>query len=578
MVIDFKENGGNGAEDKKKSSDRPSAPSAPAQEIDENEELSRKLCQKALERVRAIAKGNGVPTKAIILKEGCADIIYFEARNRFKIENAVSEKNVAGRENGEVCSGRGDIQQRIQTAGEALTKNKEIHSYTKQLLEKRPELGFAATDIVIKLDKYNKRFVVHESCSVCRGDGKIECKHCHGKGREICERCHGERFMMCTQCRGTRMMNTANGQQRCTMCNGEGRIPCRYCHQTGQQQCRNCKATGQIPCNECNRTGWRSRVSTMQVRALAAFEFDEENMPQELPQIIKDLRGAFITEKHGQARIINDTKREEALGAKTNRQDYIIGYDVWVPWGDITFLIKRKAQDLPLEGKIFGYQAEVLFLPDFLDNFTHKALSTMQEAALGRGNIAEKIHNAARYRVVREAVLAAARFSPGKGKKFLETKYPFGFSGGALSKLLQNTDTALKHITKAPRQKGLIFGLVLATALQALYFLSPIREIITAMLPSVPARAALDMAITALCAFIAVTTIKITAKKALHDAIGKILPPAVRQKLMPKAGSAAFYAILGTLGAFLALNEATTHIANIATPEWFSFIRGKILP
>lgn len=532
------------------------------------------VVEKGMERLHAVIKGNGLKKSSMTLDKCEGRVLEFQARNRFKIEPTISEKQTTGREQGEVCGSAADVKSRIQNEIETLGQNRDIKKYTIKQLKDRKDKGFGVPHQSIKLDKHKHRYVLHESCNICRGDGKIECKHCKGKGREVCNRCHGDRFMVCNMCRNTGVMNTANGQQQCTECRGEGRIPCRYCNQSGQQQCSMCKSTGQLGCQECNQSGWRSKVTAVQFKAVNSFEYDKENLPAEVIAVIDDLGPELISDNHAEAKIIEDISRDKEIDQKGRENEYVIAYDVSLPWGELF----AKMKTMPVRGNIIGYQGELLFVTPFMERLTAKPLGDIHAMAASGHITQAKLKAISRFRIVREALFAAARLSPAKARAYMEDKYPFGFDPGKLEKTIAASDRILKLITKAPRQKGMIAGVGVSALLFAGYFFGGVPGLLQDNVGGTGISLIADLLMLAVGCGLTVLTIKAVAQKALHEMIGQFLPEKARKGLSPKTGKAGLYGLLITAALFFVLLEATVHINATDPSAWYEFMRGKFLP
>ena len=543
------------------------------QQSDEDERpsgFSVEIVEKALSHIRDVIKGNGVSSEHVSLEKAEGVILEFEAYNAFPIEASSSDKRVSGREKGQVCGSVADVKVRIQNEIETLAHNKDIKKTTIQQLKTRNDLGFAAPDLVIRLDKHRQRYVVHESCHICRGDGKIECKHCRAKGWEVCNRCHGDRFMQCTMCRGTGTTNTPDGgQQQCVTCRGEGRIPCRYCNQTGRQQCTMCKGKGQLACHECNNTGWQSHVTSVQFKTSGKFSYQKDKLPEDVIAVIDDLGPNLITEQHGDAIIIEDMARNEEFDKKSDNDEFIVGYDASLPWGEL----EVKLKSMPIRCNVFGYNGELLNVTPFMEKVTAKPLSLLNEAAANPDKIENNLKQAGKYRVIREIIYAASRFPLGKGMTYMDTKYPFGYQDGTIKSALAKTDRILKNITRGPRKRGFIFGLIVSALIFGGYLFGQVGKIIEPLLPLQTNGIIPDIIAFAIAAMAGIYTIKITAKKALHNVIGKLLPPQSQGALMPKAGSLGLYIVGANIVIFLIITELARQ-SGMDTAIWYNNLLG----
>ncbi len=104
-----------------------------------------------------------------------------------------------------------------------------------------------------------------ESCSACRGSGKITCGTCHGVGESHCGHCSGGR-RSCTSCGGSGRyyVNSTNTNTSCSGCGGSGTSICGYCTGSGRVRCTTCSGSGSISCLSCAGTGYFTHVVTAQ--------------------------------------------------------------------------------------------------------------------------------------------------------------------------------------------------------------------------------------------------------------------------------------------------------------------------
>jgi hypothetical protein len=531
------------------------------------------ITEKALERIRAIIKGNGVKEKDLALEKIEGQIHDFEAKSLFRIEPVVSEKRTSGREQGQACGSISDVKLRVKNEVENLAGNKDIKKSTVKHLKTLNDKGFLVENQVIKLDKHKHRYVIHESCHICRGDGKIECKHCNGKGREVCNRCHGDRFMTCTMCRGNGTTTTQQGQQQCLQCRGEGRQPCRYCNQSGQQQCKVCKSTGQLACHECNHSGWQSHVTAVQFKALNRFSYEKEKLPPATLPIIDDLGPALISEGHAQTTIVEDINRDQLLDSQSDSNEYAVGYDASLPWAEMQVTLKK----MPIRSNVFGFNGEVLFATPFMEKVGAKGLRLLGEAAQNPDTIPQNLKAAGKYRFVREIIYAASQLSAAKGRAFLNKKYPFGYEEQTLKTALSRANVIIKNITKTPRKKGVAFGLVGAAIFYAIYLFGNIANTALSLTPIDGGAAIFDAAAIGLGSGATILTIKFVARKALRETIGAFLPEKARRALVTKIGSLFMYAVLANILIFLILLEIKAQ-AGMDISLWYEAIRQKVFP
>lgn len=326
-----------------------------------------------------------------------------------------------------------------------------------------------------------------------------------------------------------------------------------------------CKGKGQLPCHECNSTGWRSHVTTVQFKATGKFSYQQDHLPPDVIPVINDLGPALITGEHAESAIVEDTGRNEEFDQKSDKAEFVVGYDTLLPWGEL----EVKLKSMPIRCKVFGFQGELLDVTPFMEKVTAKPLSLINEAALRADIIETNLKQAGKYRMIRETIFAASRFSLSKGLAYLEKKYPFGYQTGTLKTALVNTDRILKNITRAPRKRGFIFGLIASAAISGGYLYAHIGTLIDPLLPMPSKGIAPDIAALSIAIFAGIYTIKITAKNALHSVIGHMLPEKSQGALMPKAGNLAFYMAGANILIFLVLTELARQ-SGVDVAEWYN--------
>lgn len=484
----------------------------------EKEPLDPALSEKALDDVKAAVRGNGLKPEAVALA-GCAgEVLNFEARTIFKIEAPVIEKRMNGKEQGESAGSYTDARQKIKAAIERITFDRDVWKQTVAMLKKRKDTGFAVPDLIIRLDRLDRRFVVHEICGPCNGLGNIPCATCKGKKEIVCVRCHGQRDIQCQACHGTQFIQTAQGRQQCTSCNGRGRKGCTMCHQKGEVPCPKCRKTGKRPCQPCSGTGWHSQLFLMSVRAKGRFEYDRAALPEEIPPLIDFYGPVLVTGEHALVRIIDELKKEEELSKAAKPDEYVVPYHVKLPWGDIGFSLGKQR----IDGKLFGYNALLVSMPPFFEKVLRGPLSLLAQASRGQGNVAASLQKAIRARAVRDVLLLAARNAPRKTSEMLHEKYPFGFDSATLDLMAEQAVQALKRVTEKSRLTGLAMGAALAAALDLAYFIGPLRgELTGATNNSVPG-IVFDLGVLLLGGAAVSAVIQIGAAKALKRALGQL--------------------------------------------------------
>lgn len=541
--------------------------SEPGDEKEKGERIDPALAKKALENLRNLLKGNGAKPESLTLKHFDGEILDFEAYALFKIEPAVSEKHVPGREHGETAGSYPDAQQKIKAALEKISRDREIRNAAVEMLKSRPDIGFAVKDLTFPLDRMNKKFVLHEPCGPCDTTGKILCRNCQGKRQIACPACHGQRQVICPACHGTHFISGPKGRQQCSRCHGRGRVTCKMCEQTGHVHCPKCKATGKMPCQNCASTGWNSRIFLVSVKAKGNFAYNHDGLPPEIPPLIDEYGPDLVLEDYAQVRIIDDPRKDEELNRVSKHNEFIVPYHVRLPWGDIGFALGKT----DITAKLFGFFPALLNLPPILEKTMGAGLQALSHAAKAQGNVAENVGKAIRYRAIGETFLASIPNPPQRAAALMRKRYPFALGDETIRRMVVETSAAIRHLTLKPRLQGLGIGGAAAAALFALYFLGPLRGALLSGGAGIP-QLVPDMGAVIIGGAIVTAAIQLTATAALKNALGKLLEKSGgNSKLKPKAAQSALWGYPAALLLFALILQLAV-MQGAASPDWYRHI------
>ncbi len=496
--------------------------------------------EKALEKIRQAVKGNRFDPAKITIDNFDGGIVKFTAKTQLEIRTKISEKTVPGRQGGAqvVDSGvalKAAVDQDIQN----LMSSNDTAQKIKALVLGRDDKGFALDGVDIPIDFWKKDFVYYEGCGTCKTQGRLQCQRCHGLGHESCPQCHKKGVIPCTQCRGSQEIQGPNGQQQCPQCQGQGDISCSLCQQRGEVQCRICKTKGETTCTACNGAGWNSHITMAEIEVHTNFDYERGAVPDKAAKLIEKL-GPKLS---GHAGIEVLEQAQEA-----QEKEIAIHYQVALPCGPISFLVG----DEKAEGFLFGNQMKLTSVSPFLEPILAKGMQKLQDAANGRGSVAGNLQAAAKYRTLRQAILAAARYKLNKAAKALQSGSPVGLSKAKINELVQNADKALKNITAKPRQQGLIGGLGLSALIYGAWFFA-LRASILASVANEAAHMAVDLMVFAAGAGLVIFVIQLVSAKALRTALKGIVPPGKEKAFTPKTGKTGLYASIGAFVIFAAL-------------------------
>lgn len=536
---------------------------------DYREPIDPAVIARAVEQLRAVAKGNGIISGQITENGVDGETLNFEGLAFFKIEAKIAEKRVAGKQKGEVVASAGDMHQKMEVEQEKAAHNPDVRRHTIAALKKRRDIGFMVKNQYVALDSLRKNFVVHEGCSSCASKGKIKCGNCSGQGRTKCKKCFGSKQMPCTLCRGTKMMGTPNGRAPCTRCQGRGRMPCNLCQRSGGRRCEVCQGKMHTNCKNCNGAGWMSLVGTINIKARSQYDFDRSALTPEIAAAIDAQGPRLVIDKHIDAAIIEDEERAKALDSMAAEGEYIIPYHLRLPTGRITFALPKKQE---ITAKLFGMQPTLTELPPFLEAPLAPALAALNEAAAGK---TERVRDAMKMRFVSEAILTALRHGPAKGVRILTKRYPLGLEATTIASSVAAAEKVVAALITRPRIIGLAAGSVVSAALYGAYYIGPgFAALAGKFEPHVGM--ALDVGILLCGGAATALTAQQLATNGVRRALGKVAAKIPSSQLAP--ASAFSYGISAAITAllFVGIIEIAVEMKKPA-PAWYTQIRESVL-
>ncbi len=525
------------------------------------------LLDVALYLVQEAVRGNGLDPAKVSFTGFIGEVLKFEAFEHFTIETQVADKLIHGKENGEVVGGIQDARDKIQQTISKITQNTDIHKHTIELLKKRPDTGLGVDDYVMQLDRQRKTFVVHELCNACAGKMRTPCQHCQGRGKVKCIKCHGTRDMICPQCHGKKRI-TAN--KPCARCRALGKIKCDKCRYTGLTPCQNCRMAGMVSCTGCSGTGWHSHVFHLTVKAKSRFAYDREALPEAVTKLIDAVQTELVTGHHVEAAFNETKEKEEELNKTSKPDEFIIPYNVRLPWGRIGFLLDGRE----IQGDLFGVKPSLVNLPHFLEDLALPGLHALAEAAQRKSGRRQalKVAEAAQTRISGEALLAAGRYNRKRALEIMHERYPFGISAEALEKLTVQAHTAIGTLARGRRLTGLLTGLALAAGLYAAYLPGQLRMAIAPLVPNNNAMGLIDLLVMMAGGTASVMTIRALSAGTLRRALGKLASAQGVRKLVPRTGSYALASWAACLLLYLGIASYSVMNGDTA-PVWYSYLR-----
>ena len=478
--------------------------------------IEQDYAEPVLTKMRKALKGNGVRADKVTIKNFDGEMIEFKAATHVHLNNNITEKTLPGKvSEGHVSQDRQTAYKDAQNHISKALQNPGTMEQIKNTLNQKPHQGFGLDNQAIKLAFLDHKFTSHESCQPCHGRGATKCPQCKGKGYEPCTHCNAQGFTRCEQCHGNRQVRGADGQMHtCNLCQGLGKTSCSFCRENRQVQCRVCKTKGETRCKSCGGQGAQSHIISAEIVGQCAYDFDVGSIPDDAVPIIKEL-GADLAD---QAEIKLASDQEDSVDEQQNVVHVL--YNVKVPQGNVEFAIK----DEVVKAYLFGKQANIKTMPDFLDRFIAPGSKKLSQAADGQGNINEAMRAAVKYKTVRQAVMLATKYNAKKAAKALLHYTPLGLSTQLAQKLIVDSNAAIKNATKQQSKIAIGGALAAIVLAAAVYYFTPLRTLLMEQVANEALHIALDITAFGLCAVIGYGVWQTIASRARKQALKSFMP------------------------------------------------------
>ncbi len=517
------------------------------------------LANAALTHVRAIFKGNGIKSdKITILSQKIAQHT-MNAGTYLELKPVMAERSAPGKVvAGNLVNSRDEAMRAINHSMITAMRDPAAQAQIANVLLARPDQGFGLSRQAVPLDFLKGEYTWHEACHTCHGSTQAPCQRCQGRRLETCIKCTGRGLMPCPMCRATGLLQG----NKCNRCHGQRYVPCDGCQRSGMMGCRMCNATGVMKCQTCAGQGWKSHTIALTAQAMTYFEYDPKTIPKGAADAIETQAPLLAAEKKIKVKGRTADDKENALGAS---------YEVEFPYGEIVFLLGKRE----VKASLFGYQSDIVEFPPVLDKILGPAVRELEEAANDIGDVAGKIKNATRFRLIAQAFLAASRTNIRKTVAYLMKTYDIGLSIGMAEKIAGLADQTTARITRKPRMIGLFLGLCAAAILNAAYYLLPLRAIIASYLPTPKIDFVLDILPLFLGGTIAIAAVKLTASGAVRKALGHLMR-AGQKVPMPRAQTMVVAAYAGAAIITLITMEVSAY-TNASSPYWYEILRNAVI-
>lgn len=447
------------------------------------------------------------------IKSATGKIVECLAINHIEIHTETEEELKKGHQViGDVVENPEQIQKAIKGIAEGAIGNDETRKHLINLLLEREDKGFAHHAEYFNVDPLNRSFSYLVPCGGCQGQGQTTCNRCSGNGQETCTTCHGRTMMPCTYCHSTGYTPGQDGRQiQCNRCFGQRQLPCSYCRRTGITTCQQCRGTGTAKCSACKGGAVNTQVVHFRMKMKTLFEIDRAELPDPVIKVI-ETQGPKMAEK-GHIKL-----HAEAL--RKDDGNLAIQYTAVFPYGDIEFSINGK----PLKAHLFGYKGKLLKVPNFLDQLVAANMQNLADAANNPSKATSKIKKARQSRLISNGLVCALSYPSKKAVLGLKKKFPFGASNELLKDTIILSNKALGNVTQKTFMGGLILGAVVTAALNAAYFMTPMRDLVSSIFGPNAIFMFIDLLLVPIGGFIGASAARHMAKRPLKKALGSLMP------------------------------------------------------
>ena len=477
------------------------------------QESLKQLPQKALKQIRALCAGNGAERDSVQIKSANGFMIECEAINHLEIHIDTEEDQKSGRHIvGEMIENPAQIQETIKKLPVVALKNDETRKLITKTLLDRPDKGFSLHAEYFTIEPLCRSYSMPQPCNTCQGHGQIGCNRCGGRRQETCPECHGRTMKPCNYCNSSGFVQGQDGRQaQCPRCYGQRQIQCSYCRKTGVVNCRQCKGSGAIKCGSCKGEAFNTRIIHVIAKLKTLFEIDRASLPDPVTKIIEDQGDRMVAKGHIHLRA-EPVRREDGGVA--------IQYMAVFPYGDLELTINGK----PLKTHIFGYKGKLLRVPNFLDQLIDDSFDYLQEAANGEGDVSKKIRKSTRSRLVAKGLVYALTMPSKKAVFALKKKFPMGVSNEKLKDIIVLSKKALANVTRKTKIGGMFVGIIVTSILNATYFLTSVRDLITTSINNENIIMGLDLLLLPIGGFVGAYVSRYLGKRPLKKALGPLMP------------------------------------------------------
>ncbi|MDX2028119.1 MAG: hypothetical protein SFW62_05740 [Alphaproteobacteria bacterium] len=402
------------------------------------------IADQAMERLRALADGNGLMPSAITLTGAREKTYTLEGELNLSPMCETRVEHYVGPPRGkdrEIFPSAAALRAEVQRRQQEFKNHPDWIAAAIEELHAHPGEGWGLDGAKITLPAKSAVLAAGTPCPACQGQKMLACNACHGQGSSVCIQCRGQRQEFCPTCNG-RGENPQNPGQSCVTCNGARYIPCRKCRAMGQITCPTCHGKRGVPCTSCKGAGQMTEEVHLTCGATTHFKMKGEHLPAGLLRGLDRLGIANLHKGHADIEIV--TPKEDEVPAPEDAPaapEPVLHYRARMPFTEMRVNFgKRKT----LIG-VFGKRSILMDVPPFLDESLNPWRVKLKEAGRGRASIDDAI----RARAIKDALALDLQ---GKGHaKELRKLYPIGLSPLVAEDIFRDMHKAITRYTRKVR-------------------------------------------------------------------------------------------------------------------------------
>lgn len=518
------------------------------------------LTQKAVLKLRALAEGNGLEAKDIVLLGTDEAVLNLRGEMLLSLDIARNKASYAGplQNPHNISSAR---IQKVQTEAEvdgAAEKMREKMSASSnwakeavRYLKEQPGEGWGIENADITLDDLSQLVYLQSMCPACAGQGLVNCVTCQGKGTLPCSYCHATGVEPCINCNGSGV-NATNPNQYCLYCNGSTTQPCRQCRGTRQMNCSPCRGQARIKCQSCHGDGMFIIEEAHIPTARAVFRIvDTGDLPSGFRRALSRGGPKSLTRGHATIAMLEIEERD--------KNNVTVPYKAALPFAEARLKIAGKA----MRASILGQKGVILDLPPFLDTALEPHVKGLEAAV----SSSDSLTKALQWKALKDAFSLVQQ---GRGDaKSLRSLYPAGLSVDMAARLITLINTLMNEQTKLMRLAAGGAMVLLACGLSFVVMQSGLRAGLAQMAKPIAAFI-FDILFIALNLFALNFALRFLAAKQLQKRLGAAAEPPMQAMRGLKGGKIGLVAsvliVIIYVGLLFSLNVLPTWSAILKSP------------